>query len=84
MSFNKNKDWKGNEEEYIKECQEWLARRKAKIDQREKQFQDQYPLMSPRINRQRSEDLAAWQFEIELNEYELGGFIKDYLEDEDE
>lgn len=82
MSFNKNRDWYGNEEEYIQECLEWLARRKAWVDQREKMFEDQYPMLPPRSNRFRQEDLAAWKLEIEFNEYELGGFIKDYIDKE--
>lgn len=71
-----------NEEEYIIECLEWIARRKAFIDQRKKEFEDRYPSTFPRINRIRLDDLEAWQLEIEFNEYELGGFIKDYIDKE--
>lgn len=67
-------------EQYIQECQEWIARRKARVDQQKKQFEDQYPMMSARLNRKRAEDLEAWELEIEVHEYELGGFIKDYID----
>lgn len=80
--FDKNRDWEGNEEEYIQACLEWLARRKAWVDQKQKMFDDQYPMLHPDSNRSRYEDLDAWQLEIEVNEYELGGFIKDYLDKE--
>jgi hypothetical protein len=80
MSFNKNRDWTGNEEEYIQKCLEWLARHKAQLDQREKQFEDQYPVCHPRLNRRRLEDIEAKRLEIEVHEYELGGFIKDYID----
>lgn len=80
MSFDKARDWKGNEEEYIQKCREWIARRKARLAQREKQFEDQYPMVPARLNKQRQEDLDAWKLEIEVHEYELGGFIKDYLD----
>lgn len=70
--------------EYIEECLEWVARRKARVDQFEKMFQDQYPSRSPRINQMRLNDLEAWKLEIEVHEYELGGFIKDYLDKERE
>lgn len=62
-------------EQYIKECRDWLARRKAWIDQREKKFEDQYPMVPPHINRKRLEDLEAWKFELEVHEWELEGFI---------
>lgn len=72
------------DEEYIQKCREWIARRKARLEQRKKQFEDQYPVMAPRVNQKRLEDLEALEFEIEFNEFELGGFIKDYLDSEED
>lgn len=37
----------------------------------QKQFEDQYPFVPARINLRRIEDLEAWKFEIEINEWEL-------------
>lgn len=68
------------EERYIRKCLEWIARHKAKLDQLEKQFKDQYPMISPGRNRERFDDLETKRLEIEIHEYELGGFIKDYLD----
>jgi hypothetical protein len=61
--------------EYIQECKEWIARRKARVDQMEKRFNDQYPLMSPATNQMRMNDLEAWRFEIEVNEWELSQIL---------
>lgn len=80
MGFRKDRDWPGNEEKYIEACLEWLARHKAFLDQREKQFDDQYPMVPARVNRRRLADIEAKKLEIEVHEYELGGFIKDYLD----
>lgn len=65
-------------EAYVQACKEWLARRKAWIDQKEKQFSDQYPVIAPSLNRKRLEDLEAWKFSIEVHEWELGEFIKSH------
>jgi hypothetical protein len=62
-------------EEYVQECREWLARHKAWLDQREKQFEDQYPMAHPDLNRQRLEDLDAWKFKIAVHEWELQRII---------
>lgn len=64
------------DEEYVQQCREWIARRKARLDQRQRMFDNQYPMMNPRDNRKRLEDLEAWTFEIEFNEWELGEIIK--------
>lgn len=71
-------------EEYVRACQEWLARRKAWIDQKEKQFEDQYPMIAPDLNRRRFEDLEAWKFVVEVHEWELEEYIKKHEESEDE
>lgn len=65
-----------NDEKYVRHCREWIARHKAKLAQKEKMFEDQYPMNPPFINRQRLEDLEAWKFEIEFNEWELGEIMK--------
>jgi hypothetical protein len=72
-----------HDEEYVRKCKEWIARRKARLDQKEKMFEDQYPLMRPRENNMRLQDLEAWRFEIEFNEWELGEIIKG-MEEPDE
>ena len=69
------------DEEYVRLCREWIARRKAIVDQKEKQFNDQYPMVNPKINRKRLEDLEAWKFEIDFNEWELGEIVKDMEEE---
>jgi hypothetical protein len=72
------------DEELIQLRKEWLARRKARLDQLEKKFQDQYPVVSPRTNEMRLNDLEAWKFEIEINEWELNNVDIPNLEDLDE
>lgn len=67
-------------EQYINECLDWLARHRASLDQKKKLFEDQYPMRHPKINQVRLEDIEAWTLELEINEYELGGFIKDYID----
>lgn len=70
-------------EEYVTACREWLARRKAWIDQMEKMFEEQYPMMPPRSNRKRLHDLEAWKFEVEVHEWELGEIIRQHEESEE-
>jgi hypothetical protein len=72
------------DEEYIQACLDWIARHKAHLDQTEKWFEDQYPMVSPELNRKRLENIEAKKLEIEVHEYELGGFIKDYIDKERE
>lgn len=69
-------------EQYVRECREWLARRKAWLDQRKKQFEDEYPSRTPQINLQRMHDLEAWEFAIEVHEHELEEYINWPEEDE--
>lgn len=71
-------------QKYIQECLEWIARRKAFVDQREKMYTDQYPMRHAITNHMRLNDLEAMRFEIEFNEYELGGFIKDYIDNQED
>lgn len=70
------------DEEYIQQCLEWIARHKAFLDQRKKMFEDQYPSKTPSANRLRLMTLEMMEFEIQIHEYELGGFIKDYIDKE--
>lgn len=70
-------------EQYIQECLEWIARRKAFLDQRKKMFDDQYPTRTPIANRLRLITLEKMEFEIQIHEYELGGFIKDYIDSQE-
>lgn len=65
-----------NHDEYVTACREWLARRKAWLAQREKQFEDQYPFMSPSLNLKRHDDIQAWKFELEVHEWELEEIIR--------
>lgn len=71
-------------EEYIISCMEWIARSKTQLDQKEKEFNDQYPMKTALVNRFRLEALESKKLEIEIHEYELGGFIKDYLDQEND
>lgn len=60
----------------IEECREWLARQKAQLDQRKKQFEDQYPVATPHTNLCRMDDLEAQAFWISIHEWELEETIK--------
>lgn len=68
-------------EQYIRECQEWIARHTAELDQLEKRWQDQYPLRHPFDNQRRMHDLEARRFTIKVHQWELEEFIKS-LEEE--
>jgi hypothetical protein len=57
--------------EKIEDAKDRLANQRAKLDQREKMFEDQYPMMHPRINLMRLHDLEVWRFNIEIDEWEL-------------
>lgn len=67
----------GDREKLIALRQEWLARRRARLDQQQKQFEAQYDMMLPSVNKKRLEDLEVWKFEIEFHEWELDRFIRD-------
>jgi hypothetical protein len=73
-----------NYEEVINECKDWIASRKAWIDQVEKRFEDQYPNCHPYLNRFRLEDIEAQRFRIEIHEYELEQLVQEYQEVTDE
>jgi hypothetical protein len=62
--------------EKIAECQEWIARQRARLDQRKKQFEDQYPMIRAHNNLWRLDDLEAYEFWIDIHEWELEEMIK--------
>jgi hypothetical protein len=70
------------ENEEIEDGKERIARRRAWLDQRKKQFEDQYPVTHPRINQMRLEDLEAWEFRLEVDEWELNQRIQNLEEEE--
>lgn len=66
----------------IQQSKEWLARRTARLDQKKKQFEAQYPMVHPDVNLWRLDDLEVRAFSIEINRWELEGKIKG-MEDEE-
>lgn len=60
-----------DDQEKIENTKNRLAKQRAKLDQREKMFEEQYPMMHPRINLMRLHDLEVWRFSIEIGEWEL-------------
>lgn len=70
-------------EEYVRRCKEWIARRRARLDQREAWF-TQSPSPLPQINLKRLDDLEAWRFELEIHEWELNEIIRSFEEGDDE
>lgn len=71
-------------EQYIQECQEWLARNWARIDQLEKRYEDQYPMVHPRLNEVRMRELDVEKFNMSVHEWELEQYIQGLEEGEDE
>lgn len=69
--------------ERIQECREWIARRRAGLDQKKKEFEDCYPLTEPKHNKARLDALEAREFWIDIHEWELEELIK-ALEEENE
>jgi hypothetical protein len=57
--------------EKIEDAKDRLANQRAKLDQHEKMFEAQYPIVHPRINLMRLRDLEVWRFSIEIGEWEL-------------
>lgn len=58
-----------------------IARLRARLDQREKQFENQYDMVHPMCNLERMDDLEVWKFRIEIAEWELEQHIP-FTEDE--
>lgn len=67
----------------IQAAKDDLARRRAWLEQHEKEFEDQYAFMRPRLNKLRLDILELWKFRIEIDEWELEQLTKDFEEDED-
>jgi hypothetical protein len=65
----------------IKELKANIARRTARLDQLEEQAERQYDYMKPRANQMRFDDIKAWRFGIEIDRWELEGFINSESED---
>lgn len=68
----------------IRLYQEWIARRKARLDQRQKEFEDQYSACCPHLNLFRMDWLEVEKFRIEISEWELEQTIKEWEENETE
>lgn len=64
-----------NREKVIKACREWISARTAWIDQKQKQFEDQYPLASPQTNEARLNDLEIWKFALEIKRWEFEQYL---------
>jgi CRISPR/Cas system-associated endonuclease Cas1 len=75
-------DW--TERRRVQLAKEWIARRTARLDQRKKQYEDQYPLAHPDTNLQRLNDLEATEFMIDIHRWELEEHIKELDESDDE
>lgn len=61
---------------YVQLCREWIARRTAQLDQRKKQYEAQYDMCSPAVNKQRLEDIEAIEFWISIHSWELERMIE--------
>lgn len=62
--------------ERVQICREWIARRRAEIDQKKKEFEDQYPFNPAMVNRARLDALEAKEFWVDLHEWELDEMLK--------
>ncbi len=51
--------------------QDQVTLQRAQLDQKEKQFERQYDVVSPKINLLRMGDLEVWAFRIELMEWNI-------------
>lgn len=71
-----------DDNEKIEVCKDWIATRRAWLDQREKWFEEQYPLVHPFANMGRLNDLEVERFRLAIHEYELDGFLKSAEEDD--
>ena len=52
-------------------CRDWLARRTALLDQREKHIENLHDIRPPRINLMMLNDLEAQRFAVEIHRWEL-------------
>lgn len=60
----------------IKACKDWLARRKAELDQLEKRYEAQYDIVCPETNLRRLENIEALRFWVSIHEWELQQMIE--------
>ncbi len=57
--------------EKVEDAKDRLVNRRARLAQKEKQFEKQYDLAHPRVNLKRLSDLEVWKFQIEMSEWEI-------------
>jgi len=57
--------------EKVEDAKDRLANRRARLAQKEKQYERQYDLAHSRVNLTRLSDLEVWKFQIEMSEWEL-------------
>lgn len=69
--------------ERIQSCREWIARNRANLDQKKKEFEDKYPMAHPRLNQLRLESLDVREFWIDIHQWELEEILKTIMEEED-
>jgi hypothetical protein len=67
----------------VESGKDWLAARRAWLDQRREQFERQYDSKSPAINRARLDDLERWEFVYEINKWDIEGYIKNWEEEKE-
>lgn len=65
----------------INKCREWIARREAELDQLEKRYTDEYPLVPPRLNLVRINEIEAQRFWIDIHRWELDQMIETGVDD---
>jgi hypothetical protein len=63
------------DQEKIRLCKEWIARRTAQLDQLEKRFDAQYDMFSAEDNRKRLDDIEAARFWVNIHRWELNQLI---------
>jgi hypothetical protein len=59
----------------IEDGKDRLAIRRAWLDQKRKQFEQQYDIVSPRINKARLEDLEVWELRFEMYAWDIQSII---------
>lgn len=69
------------DQDRVNKCREWIARRTAELDQREKQYAEQYSILSPRTNLHRLHDIEAERFWIDIHRWELEQMIETDVDD---
>lgn len=68
--------------EQIEARKDWLANRRAWLDQKKRMFEGQYHETHPRANENRLNDIEAWAFRIAIDEWELEEAIRAWEEEE--